>query len=314
MRLMKVLIISSYLAAASAAHAAVTVTGIIDFAGASTVQARGIASDGSIVGYRTIGGVTEGFIRSGGVDTFFQNAGGNTFALGLNDAGVAVGGSTPTGGISSAFIRAGDGTFTTFNPGGTSRSAVGINNAGVTVGGLDTANGAWRRATDGTETAFTYNGDPGDIILSTNATDILNDGTIIGHSVLSSGGNLAGRGWLSTDGGITFSDIAAPGFSLTFAWGGNDAGLVVGDVSDSPSLTLRTGFVLDRSSGTYTYFNVPGADWTVPTGINEAGQIAGFWRSAADGQVRGFTAVIPAPGGAVILAAGGLFAARRRRV
>ncbi len=305
---------ASLCVAASAATASVSVTSIIDFAGASTVQARGIASDGSVVGYRTIGGVTEGFIRSGGVDTFFQNAGGNTFALGLNDLGVAVGGSTPAGGAPSAFIRAGDGSFTTFNPGGTSRSAVGINNAGVTVGGLDTANGAWRRATDGTETAFTYNGSPGEIILSTSATDILNDGTIIGHTVLLTNGTPAGRGWLSTDGGATFSDIAAPGFAITFAWGGSDAGLVVGDVSNSPSLALRTGFVLDRSSGLYTYFDVPGADWTVPTGINDAGQIAGFWRSATDGQVRGFTAVIPAPGVAGLLAIGGLFAARRRRV
>jgi hypothetical protein len=307
------LVSATLLAAASAAHASVTVTSIIDFAGASTVQARGIASDGSIVGYRTIGGMTEGFIRSGGVDTFFQNASGNTFALGLNDAGVAVGGSTPAGGVSSAFIRAGDGTFTTFNPGGTSRSAVGINNAGMTVGGLDTANGAWRRATDGTETAFTYNGNTGDTIFNTNATDVLNDGTIIGHSVLLSSGDLVGRGWLSTDGGATFTDIAAPGFAFTFAWGGSDAGLVVGDVSNSPSLALRTGFVLDRTSGTYTYFDVPGADWTVPTGINDAGQIAGFWRSAADGQVRGFTAVIPAPGAAMVLGLGGLFVGRRRR-
>jgi len=132
--------------------------------------------------------------------------------------------------------------------------------------------------------------------------------------VLLIGENLAGRGWLSTDSGATFSDIAAPGFAFTFAWGGNDAGLVVGDVSNSPSLALRTGFVLDRSSGAYTYFDVPGANWTVPTGINDAGQIVGFWRSATDSQVRGFIAVIPAPGAAGLLMLGGLVAARCRRV
>ncbi len=299
---------------AAAAHAQVAVTGIIDFAGASTVQARGIASNGSIVGYRTIGGVTEGFIRAGSVDTFFQNAGTNTFAMGINNAGAAVGSSTPVGGVSSGFIRAGDGTFTTFDASGTSRSAVGINNEGVTVGALDTANGAWRRAADGTEIAFTYTGLPGDTIFNTNATAILNDGAIIGHSVLLIGENLAGRGWLSTDSGATFSDIAAPGFAFTFAWGGNDAGLVVGDVSNSPSLALRTGFVLDRSSGAYAYFDVPGANWTVARGINDAGQIVGFWRSATDSQVRGFIAVIPAPGAAGLLTLGGLVAARCRRV
>jgi hypothetical protein len=297
----------------SSSRAGVTITGVVDFAGASTVQLRGISQDGRVVGYRTIGGVTEGFIRSGGVDTFFQNAGANTFALGINDNGAAVGGSSPVGGASSAFIRSPDGIFTTFNPGGTSRSAVGINNAGVTVGGLDTANGAWIRAADGTETSFTYAGQPGDTVLNTNATDILNDGTIIGHSVLLSGGDLAGRGWLSTDGGATFLDIAAPGFVITFAWGGNDSGLVVGDVSSSPALTLRSGFVLDRNSGAYTFFNVAGADWTVPTGINDAGQIVGFWRSADDGRVRGFTAFVPSPGTASTLAGLALIACRRRR-
>jgi hypothetical protein len=304
---------AAMLAFASGAQASVSITGIIDFAGASAVQARGIANDGSIVGYRTVGGVTEGFIRSGGVDTFFQNAGTNTFAIGINNNGSAVGGSNIPGG-QAAFIRDSGGAFTTFNPlGNTNSSAVGINDSGTTVGARNSGNGAFIRTSDGTETAFTYSGGPGDTIFNSNATDILNDGTIIGHSVLLSGDNFGGRGWLSTDGGVTFADIAAPGLAFTFAWGGNDAGLVVGDVSNSPSLSLRTGFVLDRVSGTYTYFDIPGADWTVPTGINDAGQIAGFWRSAADGQVRGFTAVIPAPGAALALGFGGLLAVRRRR-
>jgi hypothetical protein len=307
------LVSAAILAFASGAKASVSITGIIDFAGASVVQARGIANDGSIVGYRTVGGVTEGFIRSGGVDTFFQNAGANTFAIGINNNGSAVGGSNIPGG-QAAFIRDSGGAFTTFNPlGNTNSSAVGINDSGTTVGARNSGNGAFIRTSGGTETSFTYSGGPGDTIFNSNATDILNDGTIIGHSVLLSGGNFGGRGWLSTDGGVTFADIAAPGFAFTFAWGGNDAGLVVGDVSNSPSLALRTGFVLDRVSGMYTYFDVPGADWTVPTGINDAGQIAGFWRSAADGQVRGFTAVIPSPGAAGLLAAAGIVAARRRR-
>lgn len=297
----------------SSSHAGVTITGVVDFTGATTVQLRGISQDGRVAGYRTINGVTEGFIRSGGVDSFFQNDGANTFALGINDAGAAVGGSNPVGGVSSAFIRSPDGAFTTFNPAGTSRSAVGINNAGVTVGGLDTANGAWIRATDGTETSFTYAGQSGETVLNTNATDILNDGTIIGHSVLLGAGGLAGRGWLTIDGGLTFSDIAAPGFAITFAWGGNDTGLVVGDVSNSQSLALRSGFVLDRTSGSYTFFDVAGADWTVPTGINDAGQIVGFWRSADDGRIRGFTALVPSPGTVSLLAGVALIACRRRR-
>lgn len=299
---------------ASSVWAQVTVTGVIDFAGASTVQARGIANDGSIVGYRTVGGVTESFIRTGGVDTFVQNSGLNTFALGINDSGTTVGGSNPASGGQDAFIRSTGGVFTTFNPGGnTNSSAVGINNAGVTVGAQNIGNGAWRRLADGTTTTFTYTGIAGDTIFNSNATDVLSDGTIIGHSVLLNGADIGGRGWLSTDGGSTFSHMSAPGFAFTFAWGGNDTGLIVGDVSNSASLALRSGFVLDRSSNVYTYFDVAGADWTVPTGINDAGQIVGFWRSATDGQVRGFTAVIPAPSAAGLLTVAGLFVSRRRR-
>lgn len=305
---------ASMFISASSVWATVTFTGVIDFAGASTVQARGIANDGSIVGYRTIGGVTESFIRSGGVDTFFQNSGLNTFALGINDGGTTVGGSNPASGGQDAFIRSIGGAFTTFNPvGNTNSSAVGINNAGVTVGAQNIGNGAWRRLADGTTTAFTYTGIAGDTIFNSNATDVLNDGTIIGHSVLLNGADFGGRGWLSIDGGSTFSHLAAPGFAFTFAWGGNDTGLIVGDVSNSSTLAQRSGFVLDRSSNAFTYFDVAGADWTVPTGINDAGQIVGFWRSATDGQVRGFTAVIPAPGAAAVLGIAGLFAGRRRR-
>jgi hypothetical protein len=305
---------ASALLSASWASAQVAITGVIDFAGASAVQARGITNDGRIVGYRTIGGVTEGFIRSGGVDTFFQNDGLNTFAIGINDAGAAVGGSNPAAGGQDAFIRSSGGVFTIFNPGSnTNTSAVGINNAGVTVGSQNVGNGAWRRLADGTINAFTYTGVAGDTIFNSNATDVLNDGTIVGHSVLLNSGSFGGRGWLSTDGGGTFSNIEAPGYAFTFAWGGNDAGLIVGDVSNSATLATRSGFVLDRSSGAYTFFDVAGADWTVPTGINDAGEIVGFWRSVSDGQVRGFTAVIPSPGAGGLFAAAALLTTRRRR-
>lgn len=300
-------------ATASAAHAQVAITGIVDFAGAETVQLRGIANDGSAVGYRIVGGVAESFIRTSAGDTFFQNSGASTLAIGINDLGETVGSSASTAG-SDAFIRDPGGAFTTFNPAGNPDvSAVGINNAGVIVGAANAGNEAFRRDADGTVTTFAYPGQAGDLVLNSNATDVRNDGAIIGHSLLFIGANLGARGWISTDDGATFTDIISPDFDLTFAWGGNDTGLIVGDVSSSQTLETRTGFVLDTATNSYTYFDIAGADWTVPTGINDAGDIVGFWRDADDGTIRGFTAFIPSPGTVPVLALGALLAARRRK-
>ena len=291
----------------------VDVTGIVDFVGAETVQLRGIAADGTAVGYRIVGGIAESFVRSSGGDTFFQNNSASTFALGINDFGIAVGSSAGSAGA-DAFIRDAGGSFTTFNPDGNPDvSAVGINNAGAVVGAANVGNLAFRRTSDGTVSTFTYLGGAGETIFNTNATDIRNDDAIIGHSLFAGASGIGGRGWISTDGGSSFTDIIAPGFDFTFAWGGNDTGLIVGDVSNSPTLETRTGFVFDAAAASFVYFDVAGADWTVPTGINDAGQIVGFWRSADDGAIRGFTAVIPSPGSVVVLAASGVLAGRRRR-
>jgi uncharacterized membrane protein len=307
------------LCSAQAARAGyvVTVVETIDFAGASAVQARGVNTAGQVVGYRTVAGVTEGFVRTGGVYEFFRVNDANTFALGINDAGTVVGGvATPLPGNDS-FIRTAAGVVTTFQPlGNTNSGAIGINSAGAVVAsGNAFGTGGFLRQPDGTVTAVDYPAGPGDTVFKTNATDVTDAGTLVGHAIGENGGALFGRGWFSTDGGATFTDIAAPGRPFTFAWAGNDAGLVVGDSSPAAG-GVRTGFVYDTAAGTFTPFAVAGASWTVPTGINDDGLVVGFWRSAADNQVRGFVAqvtAVPEPASALLLAAGAALGVARRR-
>ncbi|MFG0326027.1 MAG: hypothetical protein ACF8SC_01995 [Phycisphaerales bacterium JB037] len=285
----------------------------IDFAGASTVQVRGINNAGDIVGYRTIGGVTESFVRtSGGID-FFQVAGADTFALGINDSRDTVGAVSTAGGADS-FLRQADGTTVTFQPLGIADTGgSGINNAGVVVGSANPfSTGGFVRNTDGTVTSIDSIGNLGETVLKTNATDINDAGVIFGHALGQAGPDFFGRGWYSVDNGSTFTTVIRPGEQFTYVWAGNDAGLLVGDFSTGFSGD-RTGFVFDIASGIFSPFTVTGADWTVPTGINDAGQIVGFSRDRITGQVSGFVAVVPAPGTVVMLAATGLLAGRRRR-
>ncbi len=285
----------------------------IDFAGASVVQVRGINNAGDIVGYRTVGGVTESFVRTSGDFSFFQIGGANTFALGINDSLVTAGGfSTPNG--ADSYLRQADGTTVTFQPLGiTDTGGNGINNAGVVVGsGNPFGTGGFVRTADGTVTPIDYVGNMGETVLKTNATDINDAGVIFGHALGQAGPDFFGRGWYSVDNGSTFSTVTRPGEQFTYVWAGDDTGLLVGDFSTGFSGD-RTGFVFDIASGMFSSFSVTGADWTVPTGINDAGQIVGFSRDRATGQASGFVAVVPTPGTVVMLAAGGLLAARRRR-
>ena len=66
----------------------------------------------------------------------------------------------------------------------------------------------------------------------------------------------------------------------TVAFGINDPGEVVGNYVDGPT-GVRRGF-LRSSKGEYTTFDVPGVDFTAPQGINNAGQIVGFYADSKD--------------------------------
>jgi hypothetical protein len=292
---------------------AVTMIEVIDFANASVVQVRGINDSGQLVGYRVVSGVNESFVRDGSTLSFFQVNASSTSALAINDAGTTVGGVSVPGG-SDGFVRTLSATTITFQPlGNTDSAAIGINNAGdVVASGNAFGSGGFLRKSSGTTSALAYPASANETILKTNATDITNTGRVIGHAIGQGELGFFGRGWYSDDDGASFVTLQAPGALLTYAWGADDSRLIVGDFSTGLGAP-RSGFIYDTDTQLYTVFNVAGADWTVPTGINNDGNVVGFSRDATSGRVSGFVAVVPEPATLSLLAGAALLGLRRRQ-
>jgi len=209
----------------------------------------------------------------------------STGANGINDAGQIVGGFGSRTGGSHSFLYSG-GSFAQIDvPGAVGTGANGINNAGQIVGIFGNSTGG--------DHGFLYSGGsftqidvPG--ALGTFAYGINDAGQIVGgfydgtgtHGLLYSGGN--------------FTQIDVPG--ATSAYGMNDAGPLVGVVYPG-----EHGFLY--SGGSFTQIDVPGASGTLPSGINDAGQIVGFFQNSAGGH--GFVAtVIPEPATRLLLCIG----------
>jgi probable HAF family extracellular repeat protein len=109
------------------------------------------------------------------------------------------------------------------------------------------------------------------------AQGINNAGQIVGDFV-DSGGNY--RGFVLTNGSyITLNNPSATvmnGQSITLATGINNTGQIVGSYRDGTG-TGNHGFLF--SNGTYTTLDRPGATGaTTPLGINDAGQIVGWFQ------------------------------------
>ncbi|MBV8902902.1 MAG: hypothetical protein JOZ22_04635 [Acidobacteriia bacterium] len=94
-----------------------------------------------------------------------------------------------------------------------------------------------------------------------------------------------------------------PGATFVFSQllGVNDVGIVSGYYGDSTA--SQHGFLYNSNTGTYTFlddpaaaFNITGVEVTQITGINDAGDIAGFYTDA-NGIAHSFVAVpVPEPG------------------
>jgi hypothetical protein len=76
----------------------------------------------------------------------------------------------------------------------------------------------------------------------------------------------------------TFEGVNFPGASQQLATAVNDSGEIVGDYEDSSG--VPHGYL--QSGGAFTTIEVPfsGATWTEPGGIDNSGQIVGYWLDA----------------------------------
>ena len=116
----------------------------------------------------------------------------------------------------------------------------------------------------------------------TTAEGINNAGQIVGTAWIYQSGNSYPNGFLrETDGSYTTFRVALQ----TFARSINDAGDIVGHGQSADAIF---GF-LRTSDGGYTRLDVPGATATYALGINNAGEIVGFYRDTAD-RYHGFLA------------------------
>jgi hypothetical protein len=227
-------------------------------------------------------------------------------AFGINSAGTVVG----TDGSGNAFILSGGSVGTFIPSGGTSAMAFGINDAGTIVGGYNTAANSPGFIRTGANSYITINS-PG-VVNTVSATGINTGGQIVGYYLGNDGqdhsfsanqsGAVAGQltGTPIADPTIP-SQPGEPGATFVFSQmlSLSDLGIATGYYGDST--TSQHGYLYNLATGQYTFLDDPdegfhnGVEVTEITGINSAGEIAGYY-SDSNGVFHGFVATrVPEP-------------------
>lgn len=267
--------------------------------GGTTVN--GIDNNGDLVGFSSdnaaVPTLFTNFIRSANGTLSTLLIGGDPLAManGINLSGAVVGMDSN----GTAFTLAG-GTLTTLpsvNRTTVSETAFGINDGGLIVGQFTDG------ATD-TTPGFLFNGasfttlNPAVNAAVTNAQGVNNNGLVTGFYSID-GVHQHGFFYNSLTSQFTLPpDPNIPNLVLTQFLGINDHGLAVGyyQLPDGS----QHGFLYNTATQTYTFLDDPnaalsGVSITQITGVNNTGEIAGFYVDAATGLQRGFFA-IPAVG------------------
>jgi uncharacterized membrane protein len=254
------------IACASLALAQVTYTQI-DYPGSVGTVVTGINSAGDMVGsyHLVVGGPGHGFVLSQGQFRSFDYPGAvGTGPNGINDLGQVVGTACIKCGFPYMFAFLYDGqTFTQISyPGRPGTEGNGINNAGDVVGRIDGYRSSVAfKFRDGQFKTITVPGKS----RNEDAQGINNSGEIVGGSYKYK------RRWQSWAGGNGTFHYLHVGIE-SVAFGLNDNGVIVGWWFDG---SAYSGFAW--SNGKFISLRYPGAYSTTAIGINNSGQVVGYY-------------------------------------
>ena len=294
---------------ASTIGAPVTANGYVftnfDFPGSGTAAGagtniNGISNSGAAVGFTidNMGAFTSSVRNPNGTFTAV-NAGLNAMAFGINSAGNIVGEENNA----AFYLPLGGPAQTLATPAGAT-AAFGINDLGNIVGqyNLAGATPGFFVAGPAANTFIRINAPSGPNTV--NAQGINNGGFLVGFYVGADGQDHGFKANVqnANNGVLTGTAIAdptipivpgEPGATFVFSQvlGLNDNGIAVGYYGDST--TSQHGFFYNTNTGVYTFLDDPseqfnnGVEVTQITGINNTGEIAGFYSDAA-GVFHGF--------------------------
>jgi probable HAF family extracellular repeat protein len=269
--------------------------------GGTTVN--GINNNGDVVGFSSDNAANPtlltNFIRNPDGTFNVLAIGGDPLAManGINDSRTVVGGASN----GTAFMLSSGGTLTTLasvNGTTASQTAFGTNNAGLVVG-------QYADNATGNTPGFLLNGgtyttlNPTINAFVTNAQGVNNLALVTGFY---STDGVHQHGFFYNSSSQQFTLAADPNvanLSLTQFLGINDNGLAVGYYQTNDG--SQHGFLYNTSTQAYTFLDDPsaaisGVSITQITGVNNAGEIAGFYVDATTGLQRGFIATpVPEP-------------------
>lgn len=287
-------------------------------------QLLGINNAGTIVGYFGSGAAghpNQGYSFVPPTTYTNENFPGSvqTQVTGINNSGITVGfwsNSNNGGGLDSNFgFVDQSGTFSSVNNPATAATSpvnqlLGINDHDVAVGFYTDSAGVLHGYTYNVGTTTFSNIDDPSGVLGTVAATINNVGTVAGFYLDAAGNS---HGFIDNSG--TFATLDVAGATDTSLLGLNNDGEVVG--FDTVGTTSH-GIVCNEVQLTCEQIDAPlGIDATAFNGVNDSGDIVGFYTDAA-GNTDGLLATpssVPEPSGLVLLATNliGLIALSRRR-